>query len=84
MDSNYYGGMKMQYEQVAVTEPKVLESTLGIQNNHDGTYTVTAIKKFIRKNDQVVSMVFTKNGLAALTGYLRMLTDNGDDDDNQV
>lgn len=73
----------MQYEQVAITEPKVLESTLGIQNNHDGTYTVTAIKKFTRKNDQVVSMSFTKNGLAALTGYLRMLTDNGDGDDER-
>ncbi|AVH85782.1 hypothetical protein LAP9571_01263 [Lactiplantibacillus plantarum] len=41
----------MQYEQVAITEPKVLESTLGVRNNHDGTYTVTATKKFTRKND---------------------------------
>ncbi|QSW67366.1 hypothetical protein [Lactiplantibacillus plantarum] len=72
----------MQYEQVAITEPKVLESTLGVRNNHDGTYTVTATKKFTRKNDQVVSMSFTKNGLAALTGYLRILTDNGDGGDD--
>lgn len=62
-----------QYEQVALTEPKVIESTLGISNNRDGTYTVTATKQFSRKNDQVVKMEFTKNGLAALTGYLRML-----------
>ena len=72
----------MCYEQVAITEPKVLESTLGIKNNYDGTYTITAIKKFTRKHDQVVSMSFTKNGLAALTGRLRMLTDNGDGDDD--
>ncbi|WP_258115627.1 hypothetical protein [Levilactobacillus yiduensis] len=64
-----------QYEQVALTEPKVIESTLGIGNNHDGTYTVTATKQFPRKNDQVVAMKFTKNGLSALTGYLRMLTE---------
>lgn len=72
----------MKYEQVAIAEPKVLESTLGILNNHDGTYTVTAIKRFTRKSDQIVSMSFTKNGLAALTGYLRMLTDNGDGSDD--
>lgn len=65
----------MQFEQVALTEPKVIESTLGVMDNHDGTYTVTAAKQFARKNDQVLSMKFTKNGLSALTGYLRMLTE---------
>ncbi|GAB2555096.1 hypothetical protein [Levilactobacillus fujinensis] len=65
----------MQYEQVALTEPKVIESTLGIADNHDGTYTVTAAKQFTRKNDQVLSMKFTKNGLVVLTGYLRMITE---------
>lgn len=64
-----------QYQQVALTEPKVIESSLGITDNHDGTYTVTAIKEFARKKDQVLEMKFTKNGLAALTGYLRMLTE---------
>ncbi|MFC6290648.1 hypothetical protein [Levilactobacillus angrenensis] len=62
-----------QYEQVALTEPKVIEGTLGISDNRDGTYTITVTKQFARKNDQIVSVKFTKNGLAALTGYLRML-----------
>ncbi|AYM03591.1 hypothetical protein D8911_11575 [Levilactobacillus brevis] len=64
-----------QYQQVALTEPKVIESSLAITDNHDGTYTITAIKQFTRKKDQELSMKFTKNGLAALTGYLRMLTE---------
>lgn len=65
----------MQYQQVALTEPKVIESTLGVTDNRDGTYTITATKQFTRKNDQELAMKFTKNGLAALTGYLRMLTE---------
>lgn len=65
----------MQYQQVAMIEPGVVESTLGVTDNHDGTYTITATKQFTRKNDQELSMKFTKNGLAALTGYLRMLTE---------
>lgn len=65
----------MLYEQVAAVEPKVLESTLGIQDNCNGTYTVTATKKFTQKNDQIITMNFTKNSLATLTGYLRLLTE---------
>lgn len=66
----------MLYEQAAMAEPKVFESTLGVQNNHDGTYTIVATKKFTRKNDQIITMNFTKRGLAAFTGWLKMITED--------
>ncbi|VDG18569.1 hypothetical protein [Lactobacillus plantarum JDM1] [Lactiplantibacillus mudanjiangensis] len=67
------------YEFVAMDEPKVIESSVSITDNHDGTFMLTATKSFPRKNDQVVTMKFTKNGLAAISGLLMMLVGDGDE-----
>lgn len=61
----------MKYENVGLDEKGVIESTLGLDKNDDGTFTVQAKQIFPRKNDKVVEMRFTKNGMNALIGMWR-------------
>ena len=62
-----------QFEYVALAEKGIIESTFGIQPNADGTFTFTAIQKYPHKKDKAIQMRFTKNGLSAITGMLRLL-----------
>lgn len=61
----------MQYENVGLDEKGVIESTLGLEQNDDGTFSVKAKQIFSRKSDKVVEMRFTKNGMNALIGMWR-------------
>ncbi|MDM7515932.1 hypothetical protein QUF07_04320 [Lentilactobacillus sp. TOM.63] len=62
-----------QFEYVAMSEKGIIESTFGIQPNSDGTFTFIMNQKYPRKKDKVIQMRFTKNGLSAITGILRLL-----------
>lgn len=62
-----------QFEYEAMSEKGIIESTFGIQPNSDGTFTLIMNQKYPRKKDKVIQMRFTKNGLSAITGILRLL-----------
>ena len=62
-----------QFEYEAMSEKGIIESTFGIQPNSDGTFTFIMNQKYPRKKDKVIQMRFTKNGLSAITGILRLL-----------
>lgn len=62
-----------QFEYEAMSEKGIIESTFGIQPNSDGTFTLIMNQKYPRKKDKVIQMRFTKNGLSAITGMLRLL-----------
>lgn len=70
----------MKYENVGLDEKGVFESTLGLEQNDDGTFTVQAKQIFSRKNDKVVEMKFTKNGMNALIGTWRAAVEFAEDD----
>lgn len=69
----------MQFENVGLDEKGVIESTLGLEQNDDGTFTVQAKQTFSRKNDKVVEMKFTKNGMNALIGIWRAAVEFSED-----
>lgn len=69
----------MQFENVALDEKGVIESTLGLEQNDDDTFTVQAKQTFSRKNDKVVAMRFTKNGMNALIGTWRAAVEFSED-----
>jgi hypothetical protein len=60
--------MSSSFENVAVVQKGVVESSLKIEKTDDGFFTVTATQVFTRKNDKIIEMKFTKNGLNALLG----------------
>ncbi len=62
-----------QFEYEAMPEKGIIESNFGIQPNSDGTFTFIMNQKYPRKKDKVIQMRFTKNGLSAITGILRLL-----------
>ncbi|AFR99983.1 hypothetical protein [Lentilactobacillus buchneri] len=62
-----------QFEYEAMSEKGIIESTFGIQPNSDGTFTFIMNQKYPRKKDKAIQMRFTKNGLSAITGMLRLL-----------
>lgn len=62
-----------QFEYEAMSEKGIIESTFGIQPNSDGTFIFIMNQKYPRKKDKVIQMRFTKNGLSAITGILRLL-----------
>ena len=68
-----------QFEYEAMSEKGIIESTFGIQPNSDGTFTLIMNQKYPRKKDKVIQMRFTKNGLSAITGILRLLESREDD-----
>ncbi|MBV0931669.1 hypothetical protein KTE19_13545 [Lentilactobacillus sp. IMAU92037] len=62
-----------QFEYEAMSEKGIIESTFGIQPNSDGTFTFIMNQKYPHKKDKAIQMRFTKNGLSAITGMLRLL-----------